>query len=160
MNVVLSAITFVLCLVLQAETLYDRPQTTLSISDNGEKFTGDAKEAVAEAGSTTPSSYPPYTYMRSLRLITYRPGIAQKFIAPYKVLRLPGVWLVAAWYAGLVGLIVTLSTVSPEIVAAPPYLWGKHVGLINVGGVIGAVLGCVRYYQALEKVHVGSFVIR
>ncbi|KAJ4374152.1 hypothetical protein N0V83_002893 [Neocucurbitaria cava] len=146
MNVVLSAITFVLCLVLQAETLYDRPQTTITFSDDTEKSGTETKEAVVIADSAAPSSYPPYSYLRSLKLITYRPGIVQKFIAPYKVMRLPGVWLISCWYAGLVGLIVTLATVGSQLVAAPPYLWGKNVGLINVGGLVGALLGCVYTY--------------
>jgi predicted lysophospholipase L1 biosynthesis ABC-type transport system permease subunit len=81
--------------------------------------------------------------MRSLKLATYRPGMVRHFVAPYKVLRLPGVWLVSLWYAGLVGLIVILSLVGTQLVAAPPYLWGKNVGLINIGGLIGTFLGCV-----------------
>lgn len=141
MNVLLSALTFVLCLVFQAETLYDRQQTTIVMSDDGEKSGAVAKESVVIADAST--TYPAYSYMRSLRLITYRPGVVQKFIAPYKVMRLPGVWLVSAWYAGLVGLIVTLSTISPQIVAAPPYLWGQDVGLVNIGGIIGGLVGCV-----------------
>lgn len=144
MNVVLSAITFALCLVLQAETLYDRPRTIVTFSDDNEKSGAETKEAVTIADSAAPSSYPPYSYLRSLKLITYRPGIVQKFTGPYKVMRLPGVWLISFWYAGLVGLIVTLATVGPQLVAAPPYLWGKNVGLINVGGLVGALLGCVR----------------
>jgi hypothetical protein len=144
LNVILAAITFVLCLVFQAETLYDRPQTTVTLS-NDQKPGVETKEQVIVADSALPSSsYPPYTYMRSLKLITYRPGIVQNFMAPYKTLRLPGVWLVSLWYAGLVGLIVTVSLIGTQLVAAPPYLWGKSVGLINVGGLIGSLLGAVR----------------
>lgn len=36
-----------------------------------------------------------------------------------------------------------MSSVGPQIVAAPPYNWGRGVGLINVGGLIGSLLGCV-----------------
>lgn len=145
-NVIISAITFVLCLVFQAETLYDRPQTTVTFSDDVEKSGTETKEAVVIADSAAPSSYPPYSYMRTLKFITYRPGIVQKFLAPYKVARLPGVWLVSAWYAGLVGLIVVISTVGPQLMSAPPYLWGKDAGLINVGGAIGSLIGCIYTY--------------
>jgi hypothetical protein len=108
MNVVLSAISFALCLVFQAETLYNRPPTSSAPESNiSNKETAEAKESIVVAGSVTPPSYPPYSYLRSLRLISYQPGIGRKFLAPYKVLRLPGVWLVSAWYAGLVGLIVS-----------------------------------------------------
>lgn len=44
-------------------------------------------------------------------------------------------------YGGLVGGIVTLSTVGPIFLSQPPYLWGKDVGLINLGGVIGVAVG-------------------
>ncbi|EUC40587.1 hypothetical protein COCMIDRAFT_9563 [Bipolaris oryzae ATCC 44560] len=147
MNVVLSAISFALCLVFQAETLYERPQTSYtSDNDVSNKVTAETKESVVVADSVAPSTYPSYSYLRSLRLITYQPGIGTKFLAPYKVLRLPGVWLVSGWYAGLVGLIVTMSAVAPQFVAKPPYLWGNGVGLINIGGIIGTILGGVYTY--------------
>lgn len=91
--------------------------------------------------------------MRSLKLVTYRPGLVRNFIAPYKTLRLPGVWLVSLWYAGLVGLIVTVSTIGTQLVAVPPYLWGKNVGLINVGGLLGSALGCVCNPYSLRVLH-------
>ncbi|KAH3948937.1 hypothetical protein HBI25_011080 [Parastagonospora nodorum] len=150
-NVILSAVTFVLCFFLQAETLYIRPQTTVQLASDSNKADVETKESVIVADSSVPTtSYPPYTYMRSLRLVTYHPGIVQKFIAPYKTMRLPGVWLVSLWYAGLVGLIVTLSTIGTQLVAVPPYLWGKNVGLINVGGLIGALLGGVYTYLSAD----------
>jgi hypothetical protein len=151
-NVILAAVTFVLCFVFQAETLYDRPQTMVQLSNDQNKPNVETKETVIIADSAVPSSYRPYTYMRSLKLITYRPGIVKKFIAPYKTMRFPGVWLVSLWYAGLVGLIVTLSTIGTQLVAVPPYLWGKNVGLINVGGLIGAFLGCVRIFVSTARV--------
>lgn len=145
MNVLLCSISFVLCLVFQAETLYDRPQYLHDLEAEDGKDHVEQKEAVSSV-QPPPASYPTYSYMKSLRLITYRPGIGRKFIAPYKAMRLPGVWLVSAWYAGLVGLIVTISTIGAQLVAAPPYLWGNQVGLINIGGVIGAFLGCIYTY--------------
>ncbi|RAR07511.1 MFS general substrate transporter [Stemphylium lycopersici] len=151
MNVLLSAITFVLCLVFQAETLYNRPVTTVTFDDDDpNKQTVETKERITVSDSAAASSYPSYSYLRSLRLITYQPGICSKSIAPFKVLRLPGVWLVSLWYAGLVGLIVTMSTVGPQIVGAPPYLWGNGVGLINIGGIIGALFGCVYTYLVAD----------
>lgn len=141
MNVLLSSITFVLCLVILPETLYHRQQTTVTFDDDPDKATADTKERITV--TDTAASYPSYSYLKSLKLFTYQPGLLQKLLAPYKVLRLPGVWLVSGWYAGLVGLIVTMSSVGPQLVAAPPYLWGKNVGLINAGGIVGALLGCV-----------------
>jgi hypothetical protein len=122
---------------------------TVELSNDTNKPNVETKEAVIIADTSVPSSsYPPYTYMRSLKLATYRPGIVRHFLAPYKTMRLPGVWLVSLWYAGLVGLIVILSLVGTQLVAAPPYLWGKSVGLINIGGLLGAFLGCVSSYAS------------
>jgi hypothetical protein len=45
------------------------------------------------------------------------------------------------WYAGLVAGVVAVSTVSPAIMASPPYLWGANSGCINVGGIVGVLLG-------------------
>lgn len=42
-----------------------------------------------------------------------------------------------------------MSTVGPQIVGAPPYLWGNGVGLINIGGILGALLGCVSLHPLL-----------
>jgi len=42
---------------------------------------------------------------------------------------------------------VTISTIGPQILAAPPYLWGQKVGLVNVGALIGTFLGFI--YTAL-----------
>jgi MFS family permease len=154
-NVILAAVMFVLCFLFQAETLYDRPQTTVQLSNDTNKPNVETKESVIIADTAVPSpSYPPFTYMRSLKLATYRPGVVRHFAAPYKTMRLPGVWLVSLWYAGLVGLIVILSLVGTQLVAAPPYMWGKGVGLINIGGLIGALLGCVssRAFEHLYSV--------
>ena len=109
MNVLLSAISLVLCLLFQAETLYIREQPQPASNDGmvENKQAVNTKEDVYVAGSASTSSYPPYSHLRSLRLISYQPGIVEKFLAPYKTLRLPGVWLVSGWYAGLVGLIVS-----------------------------------------------------
>jgi len=54
--------------------------------------------------------------------------------------------MVMLQYAGLVGLVVTISTISPALLSAPPYLWGSNVGLINIGGLVGSVLGLIYTY--------------
>jgi uncharacterized membrane protein len=61
-------------------------------------------------------------------------------------LGLPGCVMVMIHYGGLVGLIVTISAVAPSLLAAPPFLWGASVGLINIAGIIGTILGGVYTY--------------
>lgn len=58
--------------------------------------------------------------------------------------------MVMLHYAGLVGLIVTVSTLAPGLLAAPPYLWGSNVSLINVAGVIGTIIGGVYAYATTD----------
>ncbi|KAK5067123.1 hypothetical protein LTR16_009960, partial [Cryomyces antarcticus] len=54
-------------------------------------------------------------------------------------------------YGGLVGGVVTVSTIGPQLVSQPPYLWGQNAGLVNVGGLIGASLGAVLTYVAADR---------
>ncbi|OAG05554.1 MFS general substrate transporter [Paraphaeosphaeria sporulosa] len=149
-NVILSAIAFVVCFFLQPETLYQRPiPAVLESADSPDKSVTVTKENVGATTTSTAndqSSYAPYTFVRSLKLFTWHGGVGKKFLAPYLTLRLPGVWLVSLWYAGLVGAIVTISAVGAQIVSSPPYLWGANAGLINAGALVGSVLGAIYTY--------------
>lgn len=149
-NVILSSIAFVACFFLQPETLYERPiPSVLEIVDTADKPETATKEnvdATTTATANEQASYAPYTFMRSMKLFSYHGGVGRKFLAPLLTFRLPGVWLVSLWYAGLVGAVVTISAVGPQIVASPPYLWGSNSGLINAGGLVGSVLGGIYTY--------------
>lgn len=137
----MSAITFAACLFFQPETLYERDVEVVQSTELQKD--GKPRAETKEVTSTETAAYRPYTFSRSLRLAIYRPGVLQKFLAPFLTMRLPGVWLISLWYAGLVGATVAMSGAAPQLVAAPPYLWGKDAGLINVGGLIGTALGCL-----------------
>lgn len=155
-NVIMAAVTLVLVFCFQSETLYSRryaqPQLD-NLRAAGELPDATAKnkfvhtEEVDDAGVGSSSSqheelethsYPPYTVARSLKVGTYRSGFWHQLIAPLFTLRLPGVWLVSLWYSGLLGGIVTISTVGPTILASPPYLFGDNV-------VSGPLLRCPVY---------------
>ncbi|CAI6334900.1 unnamed protein product [Periconia digitata] len=149
-NVILAACTLFVFLILLPETLYDRPGVSIQNSIGNEKVHGKDTQNVQISATADPSTYPPYTIARSLKLVTYRGSVVGHFLAPYKTVRLPGVWLVSLWYAGLVGSVVVTSTVAAQLISAPPYLWGKDAGLINVGGLIGTLLGCVYCYALTD----------
>jgi hypothetical protein len=87
-----------------------------------------------------------------LKVQKYQGNAFQKFSASWKTLRLPGVWLVMFWYAGLVGGVVTITTVGPTLIASPPYLWGNNAGLIMTVGVIGALLGFIATNLSADRV--------
>lgn len=53
-------------------------------------------------------------------------------------------------YGGLLGGLVTIATVGPSLLAAPPYLWGNNVGLINLGGLIGCILGFIATFALAD----------
>lgn len=146
-NVILAASTFVICLFLQPETLYKRPITSNLDIEDSTKSVAETKENIAARTTATDSaSYAPYTFIRSLKPFTYHGGVGRKFLSPFLTLRLPGVWLVSLWYAGLVGAVVTISTVGAQVMASPPYLWGAQAGLVNIGGLIGSVIGAIYTY--------------
>ena len=94
-------------------------------------------------------TYKPYRFAATLGFGKTHGRLLQHFMKPWRTLALPGTWVVMLHYAGLVGGIVTISTVGPQILAMPPYLWKENVGLINLGGIIGASLGYV-YTSALS----------
>ena len=150
-NVILSGGTFLLCLLFVPETLFDR-QTALERSGGRtNSATGtNEKSEITQLEVTTPTAFKPYTFARSLSIGTYRPGLWGKVVALFVPLLLPGVWLVSFWYAGLIGGIVTISTIGPTFLAQPPYLWGKNAGLINVGGIIGTILGVFYTYLVVD----------
>ncbi|KAK1985482.1 major facilitator superfamily transporter [Colletotrichum cereale] len=144
-GVAVSAPCFVGTMLFVPETLYERVDSRVETtpgSTRGEK----GIESHVEDSRSQILDYRPYTYGRSLGFTHYRGNVVSNFLAPWKTLRLPGTWVVMFHYAGLVGGIVTISVVGPQLVAAPPYLWGTNVGLINVGGLIGTLLGASYTY--------------
>ncbi|KAB8074420.1 major facilitator superfamily domain-containing protein [Aspergillus leporis] len=149
-NVILCGILLLACFLLVPETLYARElpaHPTDSSLDKGVKAEDEASsvkiEDITQRCSTSTGQYKELTFLRSLKLHTYHGNLMQNFIAPWLTLRLPGVWLVMFWYAGLVGGVVTITTVGPTLVAQPPYLWGANAGLLMIGGIVGAILGAV-----------------
>ncbi|KAF0314937.1 major facilitator superfamily transporter [Colletotrichum asianum] len=127
------------------ETLYDR---VVSPADPGTMPVIDEKgmDSHVEDARSQVTQYKPYTFARSLGFTHYRGGVLRNFIAPWRTLALPGTWVVMFHYAGLVGGIVTISTIGPQIMAQPPYLWGANVGLINIGGILGTLFGALYTY--------------
>lgn len=139
----LSALTFIGTVLFVPETLYTREEPR---AINQEPIYGSAKEATAHLDhmpTQGSSSYRPYTFTRSLGFIKSQGGWLHHFIQPWRTLSLPGTWVVMLHYGGLVGGIVTISTIGPQIVAQPPYLWGNNTGLINIGALIGTILGAI-----------------
>ena len=51
---------------------------------------------------------------------------------------------------GLLGGLVTMATIGPQLLAALPYLWGKNVGLITLGPIIGTLLGFVATFALAD----------
>ncbi|OKP11199.1 hypothetical protein PENSUB_3221 [Penicillium subrubescens] len=155
-NVILSAILLLACAILVPETLFDRTKA-LPSSQNQDLISSEGKpdaEIVENVTSTSPddSLNRQTIYDSMLKMRKYEGNFLEKFLAPWKTLRLPGVWLVMFWYAGLVGGVVTITTVGPSLVAAPPYLWGNNAGLIMTGGIVGAILGLIATNLCADRV--------
>lgn len=133
----LAAGTLILTFFLVPETLYDRNASSLG---------AEISPQSSSDGAIARASGRPYTFGRSLGFRKPRGHVVFHFLNPWRVLSLPGTWVVTLQYGGLVGGIVTISTIGPQLLAMPPYLWGNNVGLINVGALIGTVLGCIYTY--------------
>lgn len=150
-NVILCGFLFGICFLFAPETLFDR-ERALSRTNNGIPKSDEKHHstAVEEVGSD--HSFRPYTFMRSLGMGVYRPGLGRRLLAPWFTLLLPGVWMLIAQYSGLVAGVVTISVISSQLVAEPPYLWGQNTGLINVGAIIGSILGLLYTYVLADRI--------
>ncbi|KAH8682670.1 major facilitator superfamily transporter [Xylariales sp. PMI_506] len=140
-DVALAAAAFVGTFFLVPETLYER--TEVSQIHDTTPIIEESKGPHVEIGQV---SYPPFTAGKALGFRKPRGGVVYHFLNPWRVLALPGTWVVTLQYGALVGGIVTISTIGPQLLAMPPYLWGNNVGLINVGGLVGTVLGAIYTY--------------
>lgn len=163
LNVILSGVTLLSCALFLPETLFDR-DASIALDIAAEEVTQGEKEKAAvtelqnvqeheDVSGLGASSHPyqPYTFARSLKVGLYTGSFVRNFLAPWKTLRLPAVWLVMLHYGGLVGGIVTISTVGPQFVAAPPYNWGANAGLINIGGLIGSITGALATFLLSDR---------
>ncbi|EMC98599.1 hypothetical protein BAUCODRAFT_102930 [Baudoinia panamericana UAMH 10762] len=160
LNVILSAFTLVCCALLQAETLFDRNAAIAGVTERRNTHEdpeghlhfekqNDVRQEQVEPH--TGHTYQSFSFDQSLRVGMYRGNVVKEFLAPWLTLRLPAVWVVMLHYGGLVGGIVTISTIGPQLVSMPPYDWGKNAGLINVGGLIGTVLGAAFTYLIADR---------
>ncbi len=150
MSTALSGFVFLGVVFLVPETLFDRASSSDSASVSSENKTPSTKEVEVTEGPVAES----FTFVQSLQTNLGRHphahgSLVHYFIQPWTTLLLPGTWVVMLHYAGLVGGVVTISLIGPQIVSMPPYLWGANAGLINVGGLIGCVVGyCYTYVLA------------
>lgn len=144
---------FALFFLFVPETLFDR-QAVMGISraktsSNVDEISSE-KNTISRVEMQQTPSFRPYTFARSLKLGIYRPGLLKRGFTPYLTLLLPGTWMVMLHYAGLISLIVTISTVGPQYLSIPPFHWCANAGLINVGGLIGTLLGAIYTYFAAD----------
>jgi MFS family permease len=155
-NVILAAILLIACAILVPETMFNRElvsPTNPGSDDSTKTEKIPHTETLENVTTTSPHRPDQVTGLTSmLKVQKYQGNAFQKFSASWKTLRLPGVWLVMFWYAGLVGGVVTITTVGPTLIASPPYLWGNNAGLIMTVGVIGALLGFIATNLSADRV--------
>ncbi|CAK1366123.1 putative MFS-type transporter [Cercospora beticola] len=146
------AFTLVAQILFVPETIFDRQgqmeQDQLQNTTIFEKAEVDTVERVSDVSHSSEQEH--FTFARSLRVGVYRGHIVKNFLAPWKSLLFPGTWLVCLHYGGILGGLVATATVGPQFLAAPPYLWGNNVGLINVGGLVGVLIGGASTYIIVD----------
>lgn len=159
----LLAFVFLGQLFLVPETSFDRDaqygleygSTTAGDADSvqDEKTTIETVERTMTRGVSVHGSF---TYAQSLKIGVYRGHLLKNFLGPWRSLAFPGTWVVMLHYGGLLGGLVTISTVGPQFLAMPPYLWGNNVGLLNLGGLIGCFLGGAATYFIVDRLTKGA----
>lgn len=160
LSAIISGLLLVLIILFVPETMYER-ERALSPARLGAVDQQQAREKAisrhaerdsseGDVGEIGARSYKPFTFARSLHFRKPTSSLWRNFYTPFLTLRFPGTVMVMLQYAGLVGLIISISTVAPNLLAAPPYLWGANVGLINAGGLIGTVFGAIYTYSTTD----------
>ncbi|KAL2135112.1 hypothetical protein VTI74DRAFT_9705 [Chaetomium olivicolor] len=160
----LSGVVFLGVALFVPETLFNRDIVSegsgspADIQDSDNKDMPVTKEVEAVGAKPYPSvrTDEQYTFLDSIKLIrtgdmALRERLLHYFLQPWRTLALPGTWVVMLHYAGLVGGVVTVSLIGPQLVAMPPYLWGANAGLINIGGLIGALVGYLYTYLLVDS---------
>lgn len=82
-NVILSAVIFVLCLFFQPEMLFEHERAELRPTDDMDITSPGGKPSAVKTENLGPDSarnYAPYTFLRSLKIGTYRSGVVGKFL--------------------------------------------------------------------------------
>ena len=152
-----SVILFIMTFLLMPKTLFDRTRALEHAADSrsnselgADKRPNERSEHIETVQVRHTRTYKSSSSVQCMSFMQPRPGLLKQFLVPYLTLRLPGTLMVMLHYAGLVGLTVTISVVAPNILAAPPCLWGASVGLINIGGLVGTVLGAAYTYLTTD----------
>jgi MFS family permease len=155
-SLALSAACLVGVIFFVPETLYTRsaPVEGVTNSETEKNTQFGNNEHVEDKQSVNVgehhASYSSFTYVQSLGFIKPRGSLLKQFIQPWKTLAFPGTWVVMLHYAGLVGGVVTISTIGPQLMASPPYLWKANAGLVNIGAVIGGVIGYIYTFMLAD----------
>jgi MFS family permease len=162
LSAIMAGALFIVCFFFQPEVLFDREATATTSSsrspqssavggnENGHSAEQKTGSQTGEVEQVDSHHYAPYTFTRSLGFMKPRRGFLRRLVVPFVTLAFPGCIMVMLHYAGLVGLIVTVSTLAPSLLAAPPYLWGANVGLINLAGMIGTIIGGAYAYLTTD----------
>lgn len=152
----LLAFNLLLEIAFVPETLFDRE--SFYAAERRESEGTDVRDE-KKAGVETIEHISPaekMTVSQSLRVGVYRGSLLQNFINPWRSLAFPGTWVVMLHYGGLLGGLVTIATVGPQFLAMPPYLWGHNVGLLNIGAIVGGILGFAATYFAADRLLTGK----
>jgi MFS family permease len=121
----LSAACFLATLFFVPETLYSRSNDLSPQPSHTQQGSSKAGEAMHVEGhpqtNASGAEYRPYTFVRSLGFCAVQKGSTlARFVQPWKTLALPGTWVAMLHYAGLVGGVVTISTIGAQLVSQPP----------------------------------------
>ncbi|KAK1069461.1 hypothetical protein LTR74_004786 [Friedmanniomyces endolithicus] len=152
------AAVFLLELFLVPETLFDRQAALVAEqhpSVMGDGSYSDEKRAGVETVERTIVLGDRMTFRQSLSIGVYRGNLVQHFLDPWRSLAFPGTWVVMLHYGGLLGGLITISTIGPQLLAMPPYLWGDNVGLLGLGAVVGGILGFLPTYLTADRLLTG-----
>lgn len=111
---IMSGVLLALTFLLVPETLFDREQAMGIVREpSSEDKATSEKNEIRRMETIRSQVFQPYTFMRSLKLGIYRPGLIRRTFTPYITLMYPGTWMVMLHYAGKI----------PEVSIAQPIMF-------------------------------------
>ncbi|CAL5866341.1 uncharacterized protein PFLUO_LOCUS549 [Penicillium psychrofluorescens] len=147
---IIAAFNLVTTIFLLPETLYE-PDEESQIADDFEKDGNSHIEAArtsSHAGQRAQMDYKSYWS----GLFTFRISkearhrgllkhILYQFVLPFPLLLIPGVLIASIMYGVVLGGIVIISTLAPQIFSPPPYLFSSaDLGLFTLSSFVGIII--------------------
>lgn len=119
-SLALCGAVFVGIITFVPESLYDREPLPAPV-EQAHRPGSYSRGSLKELPQVQVTEYRPFTFARSLGFRKPRGRVIHNFIEPWRTLRLPATWVTMLQNGGIIGGMVSISVIEPQILAEPPH---------------------------------------